>query len=134
MRKAWTLAAAVAALLTIGACRDDGGELAVAPTDAPPPSHITAAEFAEELAADRLPRINWTKWYADGQSETVFPLELRTPEEIETERLEKGRLLPNGNRLPPGAAIRTQFDIDIFKARRRIIRGLEPPRSKERAR
>ena len=114
----------LAGLLAIGACRDGaGGGLTEAMPEASR-THITAEEFARALAEDRYPRINWVQWYADGQSETLFPLELCTDEELIAESLVKGRKLPNGSRTPPGAAIRTQWDVQMAKARRRIIQSL----------
>lgn len=123
--KAWTLAAAIAALITVGACQDAASDLAAGPDD-DAATYITADKLAEELSADRLPRINWTKWYMDGQSETLFPLEHRIEEEIEAEYRQSGRLLPNGSRIPPGHAISTTYDRDMARARHRILQSLAP--------
>ena len=119
-RAGWMLAA----LLVLGGCQDDGAGFAGAETPDEPKTHLTAQEVADMLSTGTVPDINWVKWYIDGQSEEIFPLEIRTPEEIRAEERERGRLLANGARVPPGTMILTEWDRKVYEALERVLRDL----------
>ena len=131
-RKAINALATVSLVLlsfTLIAACSGGGTIADADPPEDPPTHITATDLAERLKANDLPgNIDWVRWYIDGQSEDIFPLDTRTPEEIARERREKGRPLINGAWVPPGTLIRTQADMALGEARRRVLRKLSEPK------
>lgn len=116
----WTLAA----LLVLGACRDDSAGFTEAGTPDEPQTHVTAAEFADQLADGVIPNIDWITWYREGTSLAIFPLEMRTREEINADLETKGRRLPGGGY--GSIRSRTQADRELSNARMLIIRHLQP--------
>ena len=125
--KTWTetlTLAALAATLTLAGCIEDAPESMIE-ADAPQ-THLTDAEFADSLAAGRMPNIDWIGWNLEGRPLDRFPLELRTKEELNVEYREKGRRLPSGNFLPPGMLAITRSEVELNKARLLIIRHLQP--------
>lgn len=128
MRHSWTLAAAAALSLTLS-CQEAGGGFTAAEVEIDEvKTHLTAAEFADKLAEGVMPNIDWITWNLEGRPRHIFPLELRTPEEIAVDLREKGVRLPNGNYQKlkfyhgGGPAAR-----ELTWARRQIIRSLQPP-------
>ena len=121
---AWTAAAAIVALVAIGGCRDADSRFTETVRDAPA-THVTAAEFADSLAADVIPNIDWITWYRKGRSLELFPLELRTEAEINAELATKGRRLPDGGH--GSIRYRGRADRDLSNARMLVIRHLQPP-------
>ncbi|MYG81347.1 MAG: hypothetical protein F4187_06055 [Gemmatimonadetes bacterium] len=109
-------------MLTIG-CEDTEGGFAEIDPDGRP-THITSAQFADELANGVRPNIDWVTWYREGRSLDLFPLELRTRDEINAELITKGRRLPGGGY----GSIRsvTHADRELSNAEMLVIRHLQP--------
>lgn len=128
--KTWTdsiALAALAATLTLAGCTEDGpGSMIEADAPEEAKTHLTAAELSESLAAGQMPNIDWVTWYDDGLSPEVFPLELRTTEEVQAEREAKGRRLPGGGYMPPGTVAVSPAEADMWLAQQLIIRQLQP--------
>lgn len=125
--KTWThtVGAAFAATLTLAACTEDSPRRMIEANV--PRTHLTDTEFADNLAAGRMPNIDWIGWNLEGRPLDRFPLELRTEEEIQAEYRERGRRLPNGNYLPPGLAVTTRGEADLQAAKELVVRTLQPP-------
>ena len=126
--KTWTetlTLAALAATLTLAGCAEDGPANMI--EAAAPQTHLTDAEFADSLAAGRMPNVDWIGWNLEGRPLDRFPLELRTKEEIQAEYRERGRRLPNGNYLPLGLAVTTREEADLQAAKELVVRNLQPP-------
>ena len=125
--KAWTLTATAAAFAALAACTDDGpASFTDAETPSDPPTHITAEEFAAQLADGVMPNIDWIEWNLGGRSLVRFPLELRTAEEINAEYREKGRRLADGSFVPFSWRVSSKADYDLDAARNLIIQHLQP--------
>ena len=124
MRHLSTLCAAVSALMLTLGCEDSERGFAQVDPDGRP-THITVAQFADELANGVRPDIDWVTWYREGRSLDIFPLELRTREEINAELVTKGRRLPGGGY----GSIRslTHADRELSNARMLVFRHLQPP-------
>lgn len=126
MRQAWALAAAIAALLTIGACTDETGAGFAEPDADELKTHLTAEEFAASLADGVMPNIDWIGWNLEGRPIDRFALELRSNEEIVAEYREKGWRLPNGNYRPAGMMARSREESDLHRASKLVVRTLQP--------
>ena len=114
----------LAALLVLGGCHDDSAAFNEAETPDEPRTHITAAEFADQLADGVRPNIDWITWYREGSSLDIYPLELRTRGEINADLTARGRRLPGGGY---GCIVcQTPEDRELSNARMLIIRHLQP--------
>ncbi len=129
--KTWTnsiaLALMAATLTLTAACTEDGpGAFAEPEMPDGQKTHLTSQEFADSLAVGRMPNIDWIGWNLSGRPLDVFPLELRTEEEIVAEYREKGRRLADGSFVPFDWRVSTKADYDLNVARHLVVRHLQP--------
>lgn len=126
MRKLAAFIVPALTLVTLVSCHDAGGAVAEPETQNESRTHLTSVEFADSLAAGRMPKIDWIGWNIAGRPLDVFPLEVRTEEELQHERVTKGRRLPDGSFIPFSVRVSFKSEYDLDAARSLIIRHLQP--------